>query len=213
MTNATSTHITLILDRSGSMGDIQDDIIGGVNAFFATQAAQPGPVTATLVQFDGQDPFELLADNVPVAEVRPLSAATYVPRADTPLLDAIGNGIHRLEKQLAALPAADRPGGIVFVIVTDGMENASRKFTRAHIADLIKAKQSAGWEFVFLSSDLSAVQEARGFNVDVDSSIRFSKRQTRESLEMAAEKVVVYHQSRGKVKFSDADRKRADDGA
>ena len=69
MTNAKSTHITLILDRSGSMGDIQDDIIGGVNAFFATQAAQDGPVTATLVQFDGQDPFELLADNVPVAEV------------------------------------------------------------------------------------------------------------------------------------------------
>lgn len=136
-----------------------------------------------------------------------------MPRADTPLFDAIGNGIHRLEKQLVALPAAAQPGGIVFVIVTDGMENASRKFTRAHIADLIKAKQSAGWEFVFLSSDLSAVQEARGFNVDVDSSIRFSRRQTRESLEMAAEKVVVYHQSRGKVKFSDADRKRADDGA
>lgn len=213
MTNAKSTHITLILDRSGSMGDIQDDIIGGVNAFFATQAAQDGPVTATLVQFDGQDPFELLADNVPVAEVRPLTAATYVPRADTPLLDAIGNGIHRLEKQLAALPAEARPGGIVFVIVTDGMENASRKFTRAHVADLIKAKQAAGWEFVFLSSDLSAVQEARGFNVQTDSSIRFSKRNTRESMEVAAEKVVVYHQRRERVKFSDGERKRLDDGA
>ncbi|WP_297802630.1 hypothetical protein, partial [Arenimonas sp. GDDSR-1] len=176
MTTPQSTHITLILDRSGSMSDITDDIIGGVNRFFDAQRKSDLPATATLVQFDSQDPFEVLAENVTLDKVPPLSQSNYQPRASTPLLDAIGTGIHRLSAHLDMHTPETKPDAVVFVIVTDGMENASTTFTRAHITDLIKAKKDAGWEFVFLSSDLSAVQEAQDFAVHSSRSANFSKR-------------------------------------
>jgi hypothetical protein len=207
----TDTHITLILDRSGSMHDIQDDIIGGVNAFFAKQAALERTITATLVQFDGHDPFEVLAANLPVVEVKPLTRETYQPRGNTPLLDAVGGGIHSLEKRLESLDEAVRPGGIVFVVVTDGCENASRRFSKAHITDLIKAKTDAGWEFVFLSSDLSAVQEAQDIQFESRKSARYSKSRTRESIDIVAGKVAEFSLSRHTVQFSDKDRQEIDD--
>jgi len=208
----TDTHITLIPDRSGSMHDIQDDIIGGVNAFFVKQATVERTITATLVQFDGQDPFEVLALNLPVAEVKPLTRDSYQPRGQTPLLDAIGEGIHNLEKHLSSLDEATRPGGIVFVVVTDGCENASTRFTRAHIADLIKAKTDAGWEFVFLSSDLTAVQEAHDIQFESKKSARYSKSKTRESMDIVAGNVAEFSMSRKTPDFSDKDRQEIGDG-
>lgn len=209
--NTLSTHITLVLDRSGSMADIQDDIIGGVNGFFAKQAVLERPITATLVQFDSQDPYEILAENAPVADIAPLTRDSYSPRATTPLFDAIGTGIHGLEKHLDSLDEANRPGGIVFVVVTDGMENASHTFSKAHIADLIKAKKAAGWEFVFLSSDLSAVGEAHDIQFESGKSARYSKSRTRESIDIVASKVSEFSMSRKAVQFSDKERREIDD--
>ncbi len=94
------THITVILDRTGSMESIRDDIIGGFNAFLDEQQKLPGKATMTLVQFDSQDPYEVICRFAPVAEVPKLDRNVYVPRASTPLLDAIGRGINDLEASL-----------------------------------------------------------------------------------------------------------------
>ncbi len=204
----TSTHITLILDRSGSMSDIRDDIIGGVNSFFDDQRATEHPITATLVQFDGKDPFEVIAENVTLDKIPTLTSKIYQPRGNTPLLDAIGKGIHSLTQHLDTLAQESKPADVVFVIVTDGQENSSKEFTRAHITDLIKAKEDAGWKFIFLSSDLSAVREARDFAVRERRSARFDKANTRESFSLMSSKISEFNVSKAdaSLDFTDDDR-------
>lgn len=208
MTQPTSTHITLILDRSGSMSDIRDDIIGGVNAFITDQRATEHPITATLVQFDGQDPFEVIAENVTLDKIPTLTSAIYQPRGNTPLLDAIGLGIRSLTNHLDGLKAKAKPADIVFVIVTDGQENSSKEFSRGHITDLIKAKEAAGWKFIFLSSDLSAVREARDLDIPSFRSAQFDKSNTRASFSRMSDKIAEFNVSKeeASLDFTDADR-------
>ena len=134
------THLTIILDRTGSMAPIRDDTIGGFNTFLREQKAQPGEATLTLVQFDLQDPYEVLHDFRPIADVPELTAATYVPRASTPLLDTLGRGIGDLAARLAGLADDRRPEHTVFVIVTDGRENASLEFTRDTVMTMISRR-------------------------------------------------------------------------
>src|ERR1043165_4100560 len=94
------THLAVILDRTGSMESIRDDTIGGFNAFLNAQKDAPGQATLTLAQFDSQDPYEIVHHFKPLGEVPELTRETFVPRASTPLLDAIGRGINDLEKSL-----------------------------------------------------------------------------------------------------------------
>jgi len=140
MTNAHSdrTHISIVLDRTGSMQSIRQDTIGGFNAFLTEQKAQPNPASLTLVQFDTQDPYEVLYKFTPISQVQPLTEATYVPRASTPLYDAVGRGINDLKAALQAMPATERPARIVFVLVTDGQENSSREFTGTQVKQMIR---------------------------------------------------------------------------
>jgi hypothetical protein len=153
------THISVILDRTGSMNEIRDDTIGGFNAFLGEQKKQKGKATLTLVQFDSQDPYEAVHRFRPIGEVPELTRETYVPRAGTPLLDALGQGINDLEKRLAEL--AEKPGKVIFAVVTDGKENASREFSKKQVMKMIREKkENDGWQFVFLSGDLGALEEA-----------------------------------------------------
>jgi hypothetical protein len=155
------THIAVILDRTGSMEAIRDDTIGGFNAFLDSQKAEPGLATLTLVQFDSQDPYEIVHRFKPVAEVPGLTRQTFVPRANTPLLDAMGRGINDLEKSLADLAENERPARVAMVIITDGQENASREFRKGQVEKMIREKQeSSAWQFVFLSADLDAIGDA-----------------------------------------------------
>jgi hypothetical protein len=155
------THISVILDRTGSMESIRDDTIGGFNAFLNAQKAEPGSATLTLVQFDSQDPYEIVHQFKPLADVPELTRQTFVPRANTPLLDAIGRGINDLEKNLADMAEDDKPSHVVMVIITDGQENASREFRKDQIEKMIKEKQEkSAWQFVFLSADLAAIGDA-----------------------------------------------------
>jgi len=119
------THISIILDRTGSMETIRDDTIGGFNTFLNDQKKQPGIATMTLVQFDTVDPYEIIHKFKPIQEVPELTHETYIPRASTPLLDAMGRGINDIEKSLAELSEEERPSKVVVVVITDGMENAS----------------------------------------------------------------------------------------
>jgi hypothetical protein len=174
--NETYTHVTMILDRTGSMESIRHDTIGGFNTFLRGQKATPGTATLTLVQFDSRDPYEVIHNFVPIALAADLTPETYVPRASTPLLDTMGRGILDLERSLTLLPPDQRPGHVVFVVITDGQENASREFTREQVQKMIHEKQEAdGWDFVFLSADLSAIAEAGDIGVQHRATLAFDK--------------------------------------
>jgi hypothetical protein len=177
------THICMILDRTGSMESIKQDTIGGFNSYIAAQKSLPTPATFTLVQFDSQDPFEVIHKFTDIQMVPDLTGQTYMPRASTPLYDAVGRGINDLKASLGTLPEALRPKKIVMVIVTDGQENASREFTGAQVRKMIAEAKEAGWQFVFLSADESAISDSSSLNIDA-SNAAFFRKNTAGSSEM-----------------------------
>lgn len=170
------THITVILDRTGSMQAIREDTIGGFNAFLREQKQNPGKATFTLVQFDSQNPYEIIHDFKDVKDVTELDRKTFVPRASTPLFDAMGRGINDLESKLSSMPDALKPSKVIIVVVTDGQENSSREFSKAKVSEMIKDKQNKeDWQFVFLSADLKAMDEAISTGVSASSAMLFDK--------------------------------------
>jgi len=209
------THITVILDRTGSMEQIRDDTIGGFNAFLQKQKDEPGRATFTLAQFDSQEPYEVIHHFKPIGEVPELTRATYVPRASTPLLDAMGRGINDLEKCLGEIKKKDRPSRVVLVVVTDGQENASREFSKAQVEKMIKERtEKDGWQFVFLSADLGAIGEAHAVGIHADSTLLFAKNRggSRRAWSSLAESTSDYRSARkSKVGFEQDDRKHPDD--
>lgn len=203
------SHIAVILDRTGSMNSIREDVIGGFNTFLRAQQAEPTPATFTLVQFDSQDPYEIVQPVGPIADARPLTEDTYVPRASTPLYDAIGRGILDLEAMLAGQSEANRPGKIIFVIVTDGQENASREFSRAQVLAMIEAKKQLAWEFVFLSADTAAFHDAEHMGFSSEARLLFKKSKQGNDLAWSAvsDKMSRYRGgSASSVSFDDKDR-------
>lgn len=141
-------HISVVLDRSGSMAAIADDIVGGFNEFLARQRAEAGEARITVAQFDSEDPFELLIDGMPVREVTDLRREAYQPRGTTPLYDAIGSMIGRIDAV-----SAGHDEDQLMVIVTDGLENASREHDRASVFSMITDRRRRGWSFLFLGAD------------------------------------------------------------
>jgi hypothetical protein len=169
------TQISVILDRTGSMEKIRNDTIGGFNAFLNEQKEQSGKATLTLVQFDTQNPYEVIHQFAAIKDINELSRATYVPRASTPLLDAIGRGINDLEERLTKL-GEERPEKVVFVIITDGQENASREFKKDQIVKMINEKQEKDkWQFVFLSADLNSVNDALNYGFKGAATMSYDK--------------------------------------
>ena len=169
------THLQVILDRTGSMESIRDDIIGGFNSFLEQQRHLPGQTTLTLVQFDSQDPYEILHHWRLIEQVPPLTTKTYVPRASTPLYDCLGQGIEHLSEDLSGIPEPERPEQVLMVIITDGKENASCRYSRRQVQQMVQQKKAQGWQFVFLSADLDAILDAEVDGVAYDSSLAFDK--------------------------------------
>lgn len=165
-----STHFYVLLDRSGSMSSIADDVVGGLNTFVATQRETEPDARLTLVQFDGQDPHEVVLDATPISRVPPLPREAYQPRGNTPLLDATGLLAALATEEQAVRKAGNEPvEDVVFVTITDGHENASREFTLDDVRKLIKDLESRGWTFVFLSAALDAYGEAADLGYDARS--------------------------------------------
>lgn len=209
--HSTATHITLILDRTGSMESIRDDTIGGFNAFLTEQQRQPGTVTLTLVQFDSQNSYEVLYNFTPIAAVVPLTRESYVPRASTPLLDAMGRGINELGAVLAGMAEDRRPQQIVFVVVTDGQENSSREFTKDQVSQMIRDRQQEDWQFVFLSADLDAVTDAETSGIAASHAMAFDKTAlgTHAAWESMSKNTSSYRaRLRKDMSFEEDDRKR-----
>jgi Mg-chelatase subunit ChlD len=158
------TDITLVLDRSGSMASVADDTIGGVNRFLKDQKSAPGTATISLHQFD--DVFETVINGKDIQSTPELSSSTFVPRGNTALLDAIGRAIKDTGARLDNAKPEDKAEKVVFVIVTDGHENASHEYNQANVFEMIehqKAKYS--WEFVFIGANQNAIKTASGIGI------------------------------------------------
>ena len=152
MTNADYTHLTLLVDRSGSMGSVQTDAQGGINELLARQFALPGKLTVTLVEFDTEIDTVVRMGTEPV---------TYLlePRGMTRLLDAAGIEIKQTGADLASLDEAERPGRVLFVVVTDGQENSSSEYRFEQVRALVEEQISAyQWVFQFIGADDAAWQ-------------------------------------------------------
>lgn len=169
------THIHLLLDRSGSMEAIRADVIGGVNAFLAGQRANGDDALVTLVQFDTLDPHHVVAEAQPIGRIPELTRETFVPRGGTPLLDASGAIIHMAEERAALRRRHGLPAEQVLVAtVTDGQENSSRRYTRAALAEVVRARRADGWLFAYLSADLDAYADAHALGYDAGSISTFA---------------------------------------
>ncbi len=171
--NEKLTHIEVVVDRSGSMAAIADDVIGGYNGFVAAQKGGVGEATLSYSQFDTE--FETIYDAVPIDAVPPLTDATFQPRGMTALFDAVGDRILKCGDRLAAMPEADRPGKVLFLIITDGLENSSCEFTRERIREMIETQEKLfSWTFAFIGANQDAFAEGGRIGVRRDRALNYA---------------------------------------
>ena len=166
------TEIVTILDRSGSMAGLESDTIGGYNGFLEEQRKLEGEAILTTVLFDNQ--YELLHDRVDIQEVTLLTKGDYFVRGSTALLDAIGYSIQKIVHAHRLLPDERKPKKTIFMIITDGHENASRDYRYDEIQRMIqKERDIYGWEFIFMGANIDAVAAARDIGIHPDRSVRY----------------------------------------
>lgn len=170
--NKQLTEIAFILDRSGSMQSQLEAAISGFNTFLRDQRETPGEARFTLVLFDDQ--YEVPFHSIPIAEAVELDASTFVPRGSTALLDAVGRTIEDLGDRLSKTPEQDRPGQVIVAILTDGLENASEKFSWNDISQKIRHQRDTyRWEFLFLGANQDAIATASQMNIAACSAMPF----------------------------------------
>ena len=158
------TEIIFILDRSGSMSGLENDTIGGYNSFLDSQRKVEGEAKVTTVLFD--DKYTVLYNGVDINNVYPLTENEYFARGTTALLDAIGRSIVDVGVRLKETVEDERPSKVIFVITTDGHENASQEFTYKKINEMISHQQSKySWEFIFLGANIDAIKEAENLGI------------------------------------------------
>lgn len=166
------TELVFILDRSGSMYGLEKDTIGGFNSMLEKQKTQEGEAVVTTVLFDNN--YELVHDRFPLEHVDPLTEKEYFVGGSTALLDAVGSTIQKISNVQKRLPAALKADKVIFVIITDGMENSSLEYSYSSVKKLIeKHKEKYGWEFMFLGANIDAVAEAAKFGVDEDRAVTY----------------------------------------
>lgn len=170
MTKPNSAEIVVVLDRSGSMEPIARDMEGGFNRLIAEQRQVPGDCTVTLAQFS--DAYEIVFAGKPLAEVPPLS---LMARGYTALLDAIGKTIAATGERLAKLPEQERPAKVLFVIITDGAENASKEYTSHQVTRMIKHQEDQyQWQFAYLGANQDAFAVASSVGIKTSAAMNWT---------------------------------------
>ncbi|MBQ3329944.1 MAG: VWA domain-containing protein [Ruminococcus sp.] len=166
-----TTELVFILDRSGSMGGLEQDTIGGFNAMIDKQKQEEGKCFVTTVLFDHE--VETLHDRVPLADIAPMTDDDYYVRGCTALIDAIGMTVKHIEEVHRYIRKEDVPARTVFVITTDGLENASKEYSADKVRKMIEAKKKDGWEFLFIGANIDAVQTAKHFGIGADRAVNY----------------------------------------
>lgn len=161
------TELVFILDRSGSMSGLESDTIGGYNAMLEKQKLEEGEAIVTTILFD--DEYEILHNRVDIRRVSPITDREYYVRGMTALLDAVGKTINKTVKAMIHTDEDEHPSKVLFVIITDGMENASREYSYDKIKQMIEhEKRKYSWEFIFLGANIDAIATAAKFGIDED---------------------------------------------
>lgn len=166
------TELVFILDRSGSMAGLEADTIGGYNAMLEKQKKEAGEATVTTVLFD--DKYELLHDRIDLKGIAPITDREYYVRGCTALLDAIGRTIQKIANAQKHTAPAQRADKVLFVITTDGYENASREYSYDQIRRMVeREKTEYDWEFLFLGANIDAISTARRFGIGADRAVNY----------------------------------------
>lgn len=161
------TELVFILDRSGSMAGLEQDTIGGFNAMIEKQRKEPGQALISTVLFDNET--QVIHDRLPLDRVPALTEKEYYVRGCTALLDAVGGAIHHIGNVHKYAREEDVPERTLFVITTDGLENASRRYTYEKVKAMIEGQKAQyGWEFLFLGANIDAAREAARFGISAD---------------------------------------------
>lgn len=175
------TEVVFILDRSGSVSGLEADTIGGFNSMISKQKKEDGEAIVSTVLFDDQQ--EVVYDRQPVKMVEPMTDRQYYVRGCTALLDAIGGAIHHIGNVHKYAREEDRPEKTMFIITTDGMENASRFYTYDRVKYMVeRQKEKYGWEFLFLGANIDAISVAARFGINADRAINYECDQVGTSL-------------------------------
>ena len=191
------TEIIFIIDRSGSMGGLEEDTIGGYNAFLKRQKEAEGGAVISTVLFSNTS--EVIHDRKPIDEVHPLSKEDYRVGGCTALLDAIGGAIHHIHNVHKYAREEDVPEKTVVVITTDGLENASRRYDYRKVKKMVEEQtKEYGWEFLFLGANMDAIKTAGSFGIDEDHAVRFHSDSVGTTLnyKVVSEAVASYRSSR-----------------
>ena len=166
------TEMVFILDKSGSMAGLEADTIGGFNSMIERQKKQEGEALVSTVLFSNGS--KVIHDRVDIARVAPLTEREYFVGGCTALIDAIGGAIHHIGNVHKYAREEDRPEHTVFVITTDGMENASHLYTSDEVKQMVeRQKEKYGWEFLFLAANIDAVETAAHFGISEERAVQF----------------------------------------
>jgi uncharacterized protein YegL len=166
------TSINVVIDKSGSMGHLVSDTIGGFNRFLAEQKAEPGTASFSLCLFSVDNKLTHYND---INEVQDLNYETYAPGGGTALLDALGKTINEVGTKLAALPEEERPSKVVVVVITDGEENSSKEFTKSQIKEMISHQEEKyNWSFSFMGANMDSVKEGSTIGVRTANAVNYS---------------------------------------
>ena len=167
------TELVFILDRSGSMSGLESDTVGGFNSMIEKQKKEDGECYVSTVLFDNVS--EVLHDRVRLSEIRPMTDREYTVRGCTALLDAIGGAIHHIGNIHKYARPEDVPEHTMFIITTDGLENASHRYDSEQVKRMIeRQKEKYGWEFLFIGANIDAVETARSYGIDEDRAVNYN---------------------------------------
>ena len=184
------TELVFIIDRSGSMSGLEKDTIGGFNSMIEKQRKEEGECYVSTVLFDHET--KVLHDRVKLSEVKPMTEEDYTVRGTTALIDALGGAIHHIGNVHKYARPEDVPAHTMFVITTDGMENASRRYTSDQVKQKIeRQKEKYGWEFIFIGANIDAVETAARYGIDSDRAVNYhaDKKGTKVMYEAVADAV------------------------
>ena len=185
------TEIVAILDKSGSMQSLTDDTIGGYNEFIDNQKQLPGEAVLTTVFFNND--YHLIHNSEDIKNVKPITRTDYSAGGNTALLDALGKAINDIGLKLYNTPDENKPGKVIFFIITDGEENSSKEFSNEKIKEMVEhQKNTYNWEFIFLGANIDAFSAADAIGIGHDKAFNYSAENIRYAHNAISEAVENY---------------------